>query len=551
MARKKSDPKPRPKGGAKKKSGSKPRTETPRAKAPPGKKPRAKAKRTQAYPTPRAGGRRVSVFNSGLEVWLYDEANRERIANAGSPDEGFGGMPPRFERSTEQGLVVGYSLRQDDELDIEVHVGRSFTKKELGVGHWLEPQHALLKLPSGALCIESNDASRVGPERPGEKGAIVEVPPGDYRLTLLRVDHEALDREEREWAGPQEVVLLTPGGKAADAASTLLPFEERRDTTWVGKHTTRGSKADVLVWFGDYWDTYFVNLDGEACAALGLEPGRYFRTHVPEAGLSIVSVFGNSWDEARRLPAPTNITLDEYGYAAVTTPQDWAPHEALFGRRETAKTRAEARHHNTWLAGTLEVLDPAAHPPSAPTTEVGLIDLASKQFFDDAFLPLLFSDMFPGTDDLEVLPLSEAISLVDSEAAELGLQPQGDIGWTHETPLGRQEIGARLYTGSPGTFAALIAAEGRIEFFFLSELLDGNWVVTGLADELGAQIMRIDDRGLPLPHPRIRLTNVDEPIPTMRATHARVLGKARVADAPQDLVEAAAALTRFLELATT
>ena len=36
-----------------------------------------------------------------------------------------------------------------------------------------EPQTAFLKLPSGRLCVESNDASRIGPEEPAEEGAVV------------------------------------------------------------------------------------------------------------------------------------------------------------------------------------------------------------------------------------------------------------------------------------------------------------------------------------------------------------------------------------------
>src|SRR5262245_39589022 len=62
----------------------------------------------------RLGGTRVTVENSGLEVWLYDDANRETIASAGPSDDGAGGMPPAFEASTCKGLIVGYSLYQDD-----------------------------------------------------------------------------------------------------------------------------------------------------------------------------------------------------------------------------------------------------------------------------------------------------------------------------------------------------------------------------------------------------------------------------------------------------
>src|SRR2546422_5368953 len=58
---------------------------------------------------------------------------------------------------------------------------------------------------------------------PGAKGALVSVPRGDYRLSIYRIDHEALQREGPSWRGPQEVIVLTPGGSAAeDRKSTRL-----------------------------------------------------------------------------------------------------------------------------------------------------------------------------------------------------------------------------------------------------------------------------------------------------------------------------------------
>jgi hypothetical protein len=56
-----------------------------------------KARRTPV----RAGGTALKLQNSGNEVWLYDEANREVIRTPrGKKDEGAGGMPPDFDAST-------------------------------------------------------------------------------------------------------------------------------------------------------------------------------------------------------------------------------------------------------------------------------------------------------------------------------------------------------------------------------------------------------------------------------------------------------------------
>lgn len=79
-------------------------------------------------PVVRPGGTRINVFNSGLEVWLYDDGNLKTIrAAATKADPGAGGMPGGFEKLTKKGLVVGYSLYQDDSVDAEVHVGIPFT----------------------------------------------------------------------------------------------------------------------------------------------------------------------------------------------------------------------------------------------------------------------------------------------------------------------------------------------------------------------------------------------------------------------------------------
>jgi len=500
----------------------------------------------------REGGQRVEVFNSGLEVWIYDDANLETIRKgATKADPGAGGMPGGFEKSARKGLIVGYSLYQDDGVDAEVHVGPPFSPQELGAGRWLEPQTAFLKAPSGRLCIESNDASRLGPEPPGEAGAQVAIPPGNYRLTLLRVDHETLDREGLSWTGPQELILLTPGGSAkADAASDLLPFQQRRDTSWVGRYTIAGPRAEVLVWLGDYWDTFFVNLDSKACEQLGLSPGRYFRTHVPSAGLTMISVFAPSWEVGRKLPAPSGLSLEEYGYGAVVTPQDWRPHEALFCRRDSSKKRAEDEFQNLWLPGTLEVLDTAAHPPKEARPEAGPITLAEKRFFDERFLAMVLGDLLPGVDDLDELAFAEAIRRLDEELRPLGLLPQGDIGWLQTDGPHETEFGLRLYTGIRDAFAAILGSEANFEFMFLSELADGKWIATGITDQLQRRAMRRGPRGLPVPHPSIRLVEADEPPARMLAAHRKAVGSTKVLEGPGDLLSAAQSFSRFFELAT-
>lgn len=497
----------------------------------------------------RDGGTPVTVTNSGLEVWLYDEANLDSIRATNTPNHGFGGMPGGFDALTRDGVVVGYSLWQDDEINLAVHVGAPFTDKELAVSRWLSPQRAFLRLPSGRLCIESNDASRLGPENPTEKGAVVDVPAGDYGFTLYRVDDEALDRERLTWKGPQEVVVLTPGGNPRDAATDLLSFEHRRDNDWVGNYTVGGTSAEALAWFGDYWDTCIVNLDSAAIAKLGIEPGTYLRTTVPAAGIALVSVFAESWEDGRRLPAPDGIALDEYGYAALSPMAEWDGAEALFCRRDTTKTRIEDEQHNVWLPAVVEVLD--AKPQAAPAAGESCVrtDLRTKGYFDASFLCFVLSDVLPGVDDLDELEIGDAIDRFDKKFAKMGLEPQGDVEWRYVAGAQQVEIGCRFYTGLPNAFVTILAREGSFEVFFLTELEDGTWVVTGLADEIARRIMTKGPDGLPRQNPRVRLENMDESLATIFKKHKTSLKKAKTASAPASLDEAVASWERFVGVA--
>ena len=497
----------------------------------------------------RGRGKRVRVPNSGREVWVYDDANRDTIRTAGSPETGAGGMPPAFEQSARGGLVLGYSLLQDDEVDVEVHVGAPFTPAELARGRWLEPQHAFLRVPSGRLCVESNDASRIGPEAPTEKGKTVTVPKGEYRVTLLRVDHEALDREGLAWQGAEEMLLLTPGGTAADAVAELLPFEERRDLGWVGRYTLRDRSADALAWFGDAADTFHLNLDSAAAAKLSLSTGSYFRLTVPAAGVDLVSAFGVSWEEARRLPVPANASRAEYGWASMIRAQEWQQAESIFGKRDTTSVRVKDEHLNVWLPASVEILDAAPSPARAAELAMTRTNLATKALFDDAFLTMVLGEVLPEVDDLEFLPLPAALKRIDAKLAKMALAAQGDVDWVHEAGAERVELGLRFYLGPADAIAVVVVGPGSFEIVFVSERADGTWVVTGFADELARRFTRKDERGIPRPHPRITFATMDETLAKIRTAHATAIKGTKLKSAPTDGEAAGAAFTRLMQTA--
>jgi len=500
-----------------------------------------KKSKTVTLDSVRKGSTRVDVSNSGMEVWLYDNANMETIRDSRGKNPGAGGMPPNFMAQTRKGLVVGYSMEGDGAVDPAVFVGEPLSEKELAAGRWLEPQRAFLRLPSGTLCVESNDVSRIGPERYSEAGgARVKVPPGDYRLTLYRIDYEAIDREQIAWEGPHEVIVLTADGTQKDAANDLLPFELRRDLNWVGRYSIDGPRAEALVWFDDSWDTYTLNLDAAALEKLNLTPGRYFRTQVPAAGLTLHSSFAKSWDDARRLPPPEGLDLDEYGYAAPIQRGDWGNAEALFCRRDVTKKRVEDEHLHVWLPAVVEVLD--VKPEAQSGKEAFPTKLEKKTYFDAGFLQLVLSDVLPGVEDLDELPLPDALNRLDKAFAKMGLVPQGDRCWKEGL-----ETSARFYGGLPDSFGMVVAAEGICLVYFLAELSDDTWILTGLVDDWERFIKRKGPNGLFVPNPRVHFTSLDEPLVKIFSAHEATMrkAKAKVAGAPDGIEAFVEAFERF------
>jgi len=230
---------------------------------------------------------------------------------------------------------------------------------------------------------------------------------------------------------------------------------------------------------------------------------------------------------------------------------DWDGAEALFCRRDTTKTRVEDEYHNLWLPAVVEVLDARPQEGAAPGQVLAATDLRTRSYFDSGFLALVLSDVLPEVGDLEELELPDALDRIDRKLSTIGLTPRGDVSWTDRIGAVTTESTCRLYAGLSSCFAAVLAGEGRFELVFVSELGDGTWIVTGLADDLDARIASRGPDGLPVPHPRVQLQAMDESLPEIVAAHKASLLKptSPPVPAPANLEEAVAALERFLKVA--
>jgi len=179
----------------------------------------------------RKESKAINAYNDGLVVFLYDEANGKEIQKADpSLLEAFSdedAADPKLAVLAKKGLLVAYELEQDDELSIEVSVGKPLTDQEMESGRWHSVQRAPIHLPSGKLHIEGYGNFRLSPDYdPDEEpGAVVKVPSGDYLLSLYHTNWEALEEDglwddSKDWRGPVQVVTLTP---AADAEPVANP----------------------------------------------------------------------------------------------------------------------------------------------------------------------------------------------------------------------------------------------------------------------------------------------------------------------------------------
>jgi hypothetical protein len=134
-------------------------------------------------------------------------------------------------------LLALYELQQDDELAVEVAFGAPLSADEIAASGWsfLPVLRARLSLPSGKLAIEGYNNLRLSDDfDPDEEpGAVLDVPAGDYVLTLYQLDvladeNDNEDEEDEAFEGdendededgdepsmPGQIVVLTPSSAA-------------------------------------------------------------------------------------------------------------------------------------------------------------------------------------------------------------------------------------------------------------------------------------------------------------------------------------------------
>lgn len=246
-------------------------------------------------PRLRKGGKHLEIYNSGHLVYLYDDGSRATLlgddtvlprvhARIDAAEDAFKKRKPTPPDGSQLlGRLVAYELQQDDPLDIALLVGDPLTADEIAVCPGLvlkAPQRSVLELPTGKLCVDSNDTLRIDPEDdPIDPGANVDVPPGRYLVSIYRVDWDEMKKKDQSTygdAGWGETIVLSPlAGDAPSDAAAVLPYPlELPRADWAGQYAV---KKNVFSGLGrvrpNAGPTLDLNLDDAAIAALALEPG--------------------------------------------------------------------------------------------------------------------------------------------------------------------------------------------------------------------------------------------------------------------------------------
>jgi hypothetical protein len=268
----------------------------------------AMAKKKRKAPA-RPGAQRLSVYNEGLCGYVHDEAHDADIrALLRSGTYGDVSNTTFFDNlsipafgavAAKRGFAFAFELDQDDGIDIDVLVGPPLTAEQLADAHWMPPQLTWLRLPSGRLRVDSPNTMPLDPDPGEDPGGVATVPPGDYQVSLYRLDWAAMHRAgvDETYNGPGHIVLLTPldGPPSPPVSSAILPFPDtviEGPTAW----TIDGAQFKAQVFCDFWWEPLYLNLDRAAVKQLGLAPGQLFEVSWEKPKLVITAAYAPDAD---------------------------------------------------------------------------------------------------------------------------------------------------------------------------------------------------------------------------------------------------------------
>jgi hypothetical protein len=282
---------------------------------------------TLREPRFRAEARRFSLYNDGMVVFAYDLGSSERLKEQEASKvllEDVENRDKRLKEIANEGLIVAYELMQDDSRDIEFAVGLPLTSAEKKNAKWHKVQKARLNVPSGKLRFESFNSLSIGSEDPYDEGFTIDVPPGEYVLTLQRVNFEEMDYETEETRVPMEFICLTPLGEEKPPKpepflswSALVGERARWESQW----KVKGDTFHGLMKTSSMKELVF-NFSPAAASKMGVRVGDVLKVEGQDVDIEaiylgvrtafgVARVFGKAALDAARSKTPL-VTKPEY-----------------------------------------------------------------------------------------------------------------------------------------------------------------------------------------------------------------------------------------------
>ncbi|MFO1020424.1 MAG: hypothetical protein U0903_06980 [Planctomycetales bacterium] len=315
----------------------------------------------------RPGGKRYRVFNEGLCVYLHDAGNtvplRSLIEQQGLTTNYFldNLAHPEFSRAVrENSSAIAYRLAQDEDIEVEIVVGPTLTDKELESAYWLPAQFARLSLPTGQLRIDSPNTLPLDPVIKHDPPAIAHVPPGDYRVTLYRLDAAACERLRRKHPGVDEVIVLTPLNPAKPPPETPLileipdPVDHRK---WIHQYSITPPTFECQVNFFSNWEQFRTNLDSAAVNQLSLESGSWFKLQAAKLTFQVLCLDEEApQDFVKRIGREKiDAMFADHQEGVLASWREFDGETILWCFRYKAATAIATKYHDTWTSATGEV----------------------------------------------------------------------------------------------------------------------------------------------------------------------------------------------------
>lgn len=236
----------------------------------------------------------IKIYNDGLVVYLYDQSLQDRLRDINAAALVFG-TDERDDAEAlrrtliHEHLIIAYELQGDDGIHCEIAVGAALSARERRGRRWLKKvQKGLIHLPSGALRVESANSCSLTDDDNTDEGQTVPVPPGEYLLSLYRVDldddedDEDDEDDDNDYGPLGEVIVLTPADEAK-LPKKWDPYLTWEEATGARRLTLPPSHIEDGVFHGSIlrefsWD--YTDLSFQKLRKLGVRFGELIQVEI-------------------------------------------------------------------------------------------------------------------------------------------------------------------------------------------------------------------------------------------------------------------------------